>query len=492
MDFEPSYGSSEYSAQAESVFAQYLLQLEEGTAPDFEAFCANHEDWADELYGLHADWDNVRGLLAQLQDRREASGTGAPSPVPDSEEEKDGHSQPESASPIEAPETSPPATRSHWRTTSVVALITALALGSWILDLRESSRVLAQDKMALTMEQEEQRQELELVRKSEELLAIESSALRLELDTTLSEKQELKGRSDGLARDLKSEREAKSALELDKQGLARELEKERERQEIASAEAALMTARLEARDCIERELGLWPATTEMLPLLEEWLEEAGELSTKLEELRPESSDGTAAEPGPGQQLKRSMARIRQRLEALETWGSGGDGIHSAAWEEARRRIGDHEEFPIYDGLNLTPQFELVPLGVDPSSGLWTFADLQTGDLPQMDENGQFQLEESSAMILYLVPGISLEGASLEAFFVAGQDCTVSQRSRALGALAKATVGGSQLQAELQYELDLARLGYEELGMSRADLARQSGLELGEWRRLPVRPLRTGN
>ncbi len=78
---DPHYGSSEYSGEAEELFARFVLQHERGDDPDFEALCDEHPELADELYGLHADWDNVRGLLARLEGKRAAAAGSGPAPA---------------------------------------------------------------------------------------------------------------------------------------------------------------------------------------------------------------------------------------------------------------------------------------------------------------------------------------------------------------------------------------------------------------------------
>lgn len=77
---ESSFGSSEYSPEAEDLFAQYLLARDVGEALDFEAFAEEHSEYTEELYGLHTDWDNVRGLLGRLERRREVTPAAAPPP----------------------------------------------------------------------------------------------------------------------------------------------------------------------------------------------------------------------------------------------------------------------------------------------------------------------------------------------------------------------------------------------------------------------------
>lgn len=66
MNLPSRYGSSEYSARAEELFALFVRRRAAGEELDFEAFCAEHPEHADELDGLHADWDNLHGLLGRM------------------------------------------------------------------------------------------------------------------------------------------------------------------------------------------------------------------------------------------------------------------------------------------------------------------------------------------------------------------------------------------------------------------------------------------
>ncbi len=66
MNLSSRYGSSEYSARAEELFALFVRRRATGEELDFEAFCAEHPEHADELDGLHADWDNLHGLLGRM------------------------------------------------------------------------------------------------------------------------------------------------------------------------------------------------------------------------------------------------------------------------------------------------------------------------------------------------------------------------------------------------------------------------------------------
>lgn len=59
--------------------------------------------------------------------------------------------------------------------------------------------------------------------------------------------------------------------------------------------------------------------------------------------------------------------------------------------------------PRYDGLQLTPQTGLVPLGRDPVSGLFEFGHPQTGRVPRRGGDGRLDIDESSGLVFVLVP-----------------------------------------------------------------------------------------
>ncbi len=74
------------------------------------------------------------------------------------------------------------------------------------------------------------------------------------------------------------------------------------------------------------------------------------------------------------------------------------------WSEALGAIRDRKRSAHYDGLVLEPQLGLLPIGADPHSGLWEFAVLATGEVPQREQDGTLRFEAKSAVVLVLVPG----------------------------------------------------------------------------------------
>jgi formylglycine-generating enzyme required for sulfatase activity len=71
------------------------------------------------------------------------------------------------------------------------------------------------------------------------------------------------------------------------------------------------------------------------------------------------------------------------------------------WAEAIESIGRSEK---YDGLQMSRQEGLLPIGEDPKSGLWEFALEVSGNIPRRGPDGLLALEDMSALILILVPG----------------------------------------------------------------------------------------
>jgi hypothetical protein len=76
------------------------------------------------------------------------------------------------------------------------------------------------------------------------------------------------------------------------------------------------------------------------------------------------------------------------------------------WSEAERGIAS-----TYDGLIIQNREHLVPIGTDPKSGLWEFADLQLGLVPVRDADGVFSPDAVSGIIFVLVPGGTFEMGS---------------------------------------------------------------------------------
>ncbi len=96
--------------------------------------------------------------------------------------------------------------------------------------------------------------------------------------------------------------------------------------------------------------------------------------------------------------------IARRLELAETIEARSIGAFGDEWKEAIDAIGRRDASSRYAGLRIAPQLGLVPLGVDPLSSLWEFAHVGSGEIPARAENGTLRIDESSAIVLVLLPG----------------------------------------------------------------------------------------
>jgi formylglycine-generating enzyme required for sulfatase activity/serine/threonine protein kinase len=179
---------------------------------------------------------------------------------------------------------------------------------------------------------------------------------------------------------------------------------------------------------------LWPARPDMVERFEGWLADAQRLATRLPDHR-RALDEIRARAAPGTKWMfaspedRWQHDVQQELvEQLTKFSSPNDGLIAdvarrlefartvaertvsgesvrARWAEAIASISDRNVCPLYQGLKITPQLGLVPIGRDAHSGLWEFAHLQTGAAPLRDaQSGELALEEDCGIVFVLVPG----------------------------------------------------------------------------------------
>ncbi len=100
----------------------------------------------------------------------------------------------------------------------------------------------------------------------------------------------------------------------------------------------------------------------------------------------------------------TIASVDERIAFARTVRNKTIEMYSAEWEEATAAIANGEECTAYDGLAIVPQLGLVPIGTDPTSGLWEFAHIQSGEIPERDDNDKLILTEQTGIVLVLIPG----------------------------------------------------------------------------------------
>lgn len=96
-----------------------------------------------------------------------------------------------------------------------------------------------------------------------------------------------------------------------------------------------------------------------------------------------------------------VPELRARTEAAAQLAAESQGALDAAWADSRAIAARDEP---YRGLELLPQRGLIPLGVDPRSGLLEFALQRSGVVPQRDADGELQLDAASGLVFVLVAG----------------------------------------------------------------------------------------
>lgn len=99
-----------------------------------------------------------------------------------------------------------------------------------------------------------------------------------------------------------------------------------------------------------------------------------------------------------------LKNVQERLAFATTVETKSIDDHQTAWDEAIASIADKEESPIYNGLVIEPKVGFVPIGRDPASGLWEFAHLQTGEIPERGSDGKLVLTEEMGLVFVLIPG----------------------------------------------------------------------------------------
>jgi serine/threonine protein kinase/formylglycine-generating enzyme required for sulfatase activity len=128
---------------------------------------------------------------------------------------------------------------------------------------------------------------------------------------------------------------------------------------------------------------------------EEWQHELlAQLVQGLESLETGmlSESGTIA--GRGWSIPRRLTLARELQAAFDPGGE-----HAQAWAAALPAI--RVAYPEFD---LTPQMGLLPIGPDPSSGLWEFAHLLTGAPAERATDGKLILSDETGVVLVLLRG----------------------------------------------------------------------------------------
>ncbi|MEM7205460.1 MAG: SUMF1/EgtB/PvdO family nonheme iron enzyme [Planctomycetota bacterium] len=202
-------------------------------------------------------------------------------------------------------------------------------------------------------------------------------------------------------------------------GLWRSASASDERSRLNQARFELAASTLRAEQLLEEHQHLFPSRRDMIPRLAAWLDRAEPLAAQRPRLRRELA-ATASGPANDELsrfLRRTLEELLQKLEALGEQdipfvrerleiarATDRVTLHEsrAAWDVAIAAIADPAGK--YEGLNVRPHVGLVPIGVDPSSGLQEFAVFGSGEIPSRNASGELPLSTASAIVLVLIPG----------------------------------------------------------------------------------------
>jgi formylglycine-generating enzyme required for sulfatase activity/serine/threonine protein kinase len=180
----------------------------------------------------------------------------------------------------------------------------------------------------------------------------------------------------------------------------------------------LLDARLVKEYTAEAET-LYPARPEKVAAMKAWIAQADALAQRLGnyKTRLAALQAKRADPGVLAALVRDLetfsgddpstgvlANVRRRAQYAETIRTRSIDDYATLWDKAVASIMDSSQCPKYRGLRIEPQIGLVPIGIDPSSGLWEFSDLLTGAPAQRNADGKLIITENTGIVFVLIPG----------------------------------------------------------------------------------------
>ena len=235
-----------------------------------------------------------------------------------------------------------------------------------------------------------------------------------------------------------------------KRGL--EIAKEKAHSEREARKASIFSLLVGARALVTEVSDLHPAKPETLPRLETWVRRADSMLAIDATLTSASDEFLRAElPGasPGRLAASRSALVEAHTEILKRITLARSlpelvRTHEALWRSA---CDDARKPP--DAVDLSPQTGLVPFRRDPTSGLWEFWHVGSGEIPDIDPGVKTCKPASSwPILLVLVPGggfrmglppekapVTDEKPALKTvppFFVSKYEVTQAQFARVMG------------------------------------------------------------
>jgi serine/threonine protein kinase/formylglycine-generating enzyme required for sulfatase activity len=219
---------------------------------------------------------------------------------------------------------------------------------------------------------------------------------------------------------------------LDAERSAREALEQGARAERKTDEVLRLAALQRLDDLTAEADQLWPAHPGNIERYQEWLARAGDLvaelpdhERKLAEVNAQGEEGLAADEirwwrNQLDKLVRGIRALADEETGLYSAGFAGshgwgvkrrlanaEGMRDALAQGGRAAQAWTDAMPAiraaYPGLELVPQMGLLPIGPDPDSGLWEFAQIETGEPAVRRPDGKLVLTEDTGLVLVLLP-----------------------------------------------------------------------------------------
>ncbi len=239
-------------------------------------------------------------------------------------------------------------------------------------------------------------------------------------------------------------------------GLHSAAERERsaaEKERIAHAESVRRGDEMAAQALILRENELYPAVPDKVKAMEVWLAQVADLLSRKVDYDAQRASTLD---------RRSVDDMLERMERLALLAPEVAERMAFAGSLEERTIQDQEErwasavadvasLPAYGGLELKPQLGLVPLWRNPSSGLWEFWHVASGERPDVADadNGLLEIRPETGLVFVLLAGgefpmganrtesgfLRVERrhtSSVEPFFISRYEVTQAQYERITG------------------------------------------------------------
>ena len=126
-----------------------------------------------------------------------------------------------------------------------------------------------------------------------------------------------------------------------------------------------------------------------------WYRELSELIHRIEKFTDPDTGlvGLGIHPDHGWGVHRRLQYLENRQSQKETW--------QRKWNATLEKISASPHYS--ESLPIIPQEDLLPIGVDPDSGLWEFAHIPSGVPASRNSEGKLILTPETGVVLVLVP-----------------------------------------------------------------------------------------